>query len=71
MLPGDASDKLSSLLYFTLGVEGGQLLVVMGVLLLNFTADTLLPFSRREWVLMVSAFVLGIGLCLLQNVISW
>ena len=60
LLPGDASDKMAPLIAFALGIEGAQLLLVALVLVLGFIFKTLFRFNQRDFVLMLSAFVLGV-----------
>ncbi|WP_297511415.1 HupE/UreJ family protein [Flavobacterium sp.] len=68
LLPGDASDKMAPLIAFALGIEGAQLLLVALVLILGFIFKTLFRFNQRDFVLMLSAFVLGVVVPLiLQN----
>lgn len=68
LLPGDASDKMAPLIAFALGIEGAQLLLVALVLVLGFIFKTLFRFNQRDFVLMLSAFVLGVVVPLiLQN----
>jgi hypothetical protein len=51
-----------SLLGFNLGLEAGQIIVVMTMLLLSWLAVQRLRVPRREWVLFVSAGVFGLAL---------
>ncbi len=68
LLPGDASEKMAPLIAFALGIEGAQLLLVALVLVLGFIFKTLFRFNQRDFVLMLSAFVLGVVVPLiLQN----
>lgn len=54
--------KLLPMLEFALGVETAQIIVVLGVLLLSFIFQTIFRFSKRDWVMVVSAIVLGVAI---------
>lgn len=60
ILAGNATDKLLPLLDFALGIETAQIIVVIVALLLSFVVQTLFRFSKRDWTLTMSAFVIGI-----------
>lgn len=62
ILPGNATDKLLPLLDFALGIEGAQLIVVLIVLLLSYSVHTFFRFSKRDWALVLSAFIIGVVL---------
>lgn len=53
------------LLEFALGIEIGQIIVVFIVLFLGYLAQTLFRFSKRDWVMVASAFVVGLVLPLI------
>jgi hypothetical protein len=50
------------LLGFNLGLETGQIAVVAIILLVSFVLVSLLKINRREWVIFISAGVLGLSL---------
>jgi hypothetical protein len=54
--------KLLPMLEFALGVEAGQIIVVLVVLVLSFIFQTIFRFSKRDWVMVVSSIVLGIAI---------
>lgn len=60
ILPGSASDKLIPLLEFALGIEAAQIIVVLIVLILSYIVQTIFRFSKRDWTLVMSAFVIGV-----------
>lgn len=60
ILPGNASDKLMPLLEFALGIETAQIIVVLIVLILSYIVQTFFRFSKRDWTLVLSAFVVGV-----------
>ena len=60
ILPGNSSEKLLPLLEFALGIEAAQLIVVFIVLLLSYVTQTAFRFSKRDWALVMSAFIIGV-----------
>lgn len=60
ILPGTASEKLMPLLEFALGIETAQIIVVMFVLIVSYIVQTFFRFSKRDWTLVTSAFVIGV-----------
>jgi hypothetical protein len=60
ILPGDSTDKLLPLGEFALGIECAQLIVVIIALILSFIVQTIFRFSKRDWTLVMSAFIIGV-----------
>jgi len=56
----NSDNKLLALLEITIGIEIGQLIVVFIILFLGFLCQTLFRFSQRDWVMVISAIVLGL-----------
>ncbi len=48
------------LLEFALGIEIAQIIIVFIVLFLGFLFQTIFRFSRRDWVMVLSAIVVGL-----------
>ncbi|MFD2892003.1 HupE/UreJ family protein [Flavobacterium chuncheonense] len=71
ILPGKASDKLLPLLEFALGIEAAQLVVVLVVLILAYIVQTFFRFSKRDWALVMSAFIIGVVLPMLIESEIW
>jgi hypothetical protein len=71
ILPGSASDKLLPLLEFALGIEAAQIIVVIIVLLLSYIVQTFFRFSKRDWTLVMSAFVIGVVLPMIIKSDIW
>ncbi|TDN95421.1 HupE/UreJ protein [Salegentibacter sp. 24] len=67
MLASNSDSKLLPLLEFALGIETAQVIVVLAVIILGFIAQNILSVSRRDWVLVTSAIVIGIILPILQE----
>ncbi|PXY44812.1 HupE/UreJ family protein [Flavobacterium hydrophilum] len=60
ILGGTASSKLVPLLEFALGIEAAQIIVVFVVLVLSYIVQTVFRFSKRDWALVMSAFIIGV-----------
>jgi len=71
ILPGSASDKLLPLLEFALGIEAAQIIVVLIVLILSYIVQTFFRFSKRDWTLVMSAFVIGVVLPMIIESEIW
>lgn len=54
------TDKLLPLFESSLGFVVSQIIVVILALLLAYVVQTLLKFSKRDWILIISAFVAGV-----------
>ncbi len=67
MMFGDADNKLVLLLEFALGIEFAQLIIVFIVLFLGFLGQTIFRFSKRDWVMVVSAIVIGLVIPMILN----
>lgn len=62
ILGGSASSKLIPLAEFALGIEAAQIVVVFVVLVLSYIVQTIFRFSKRDWTLVMSAFIIGVVL---------
>ncbi|MFY7742635.1 MAG: HupE/UreJ family protein [Flavobacterium sp.] len=71
ILPGEKGDKLVPLLEFALGIEVAQIIVVLIVLLLSFIVQSFFRFSKRDWTLVMSAFVIGVVLPMIIGSDIW
>ncbi|SHL85891.1 HupE/UreJ family protein [Flavobacterium chilense] len=60
ILGGTANSKLLPLGEFALGIEAAQLVVVFVVLILSYIVQTVFRFSKRDWALVMSAFIIGV-----------
>jgi hypothetical protein len=54
-----SNNTLGAILEFAIGIEIGQLVVVIVVLILSFIFQNLFRFSKRDWVLVSSSIILG------------
>ena len=62
ILGGTATSKLLPLGEFALGIEAAQIVVVFIVLVLSYIVQTIFRFSKRDWTLVMSAFIIGVVL---------
>ncbi|MDO6596497.1 HupE/UreJ family protein [Oceanihabitans sp. 2_MG-2023] len=60
IMVGKTENKLVTLLEFALGIELAQIIIVFVVLFLGFLMQTIFRFSKRDWVMVVSAIVIGL-----------
>lgn len=60
-------NKFIAILEIALGIEIGQLIIAFIVIFLSFICQTIFRFSKRDWVMVISAIVLGSVLPLLIN----
>ncbi|MGB1307969.1 MAG: HupE/UreJ family protein [Oceanihabitans sp.] len=67
IMVGKTENKLVTLLEFALGIEIAQLIIVFVVLFLSFIMQTVFRFSNRDWVLVISAIVVGLVIPMLIN----
>lgn len=68
ILSGKTADKIIPLLEFAIGIEAAQIIVVVTVLILAYIVQTVFRFSKRDWTLVLSAFVIGVVLpMILEN----
>jgi hypothetical protein len=62
-----SESTLLSVLEFALGIEIGQFVIVFCVLFFGFLGQTIFRFSIRDWVMVLSAVVIGLLLPLIFN----
>jgi hypothetical protein len=55
-----SDNKVIALLEIALGIEIGQLIIAFIILFLGFLCQTLFRFSKRDWVMVISAVVVGL-----------
>jgi len=68
LVTGKPTDKLLPLFEFGLGIETAQITVVLLALLLAYVVQSLFKFSKRDWTLLISAFIVGVVIpMILQN----
>jgi hypothetical protein len=68
---GASVSKLLAILESSLGIEAAQLVVVLVVLILSYIVQTVFRFSKRDWALVMSAFIIGIVLPIILGNEIW
>ena len=67
----DSESKIWPLLEFALGVEIAQILIVILILIAGYIAQYFLRIKKRDWVLALSAIVIGIIIPMLSERKFW
>ncbi len=70
-LLGNNNSIVKELLAFNLGLEVGQIIIVVVFLLLSFIFIDLFGMKRRDWILIVSSAIAGIALTLMFETKFW
>jgi HupE / UreJ protein len=65
LLSGEPTDKLLPTLEFSLGIEAAQIITVICVMLLSLISQSFFRFSRRDFIITASSFVIGVVISLL------
>ncbi len=68
---GKDQSILSQLLAFNLGLELGQIIVVVLFLGLSYISVDFFKISRRDWKMVISSAIAGIALILMKDRIFW
>ena len=63
----DSGSGFLALLEFALGIEAAQIIVVLIILIIAFIFQTIFRFNKRDWVLVVSALVIGMVIPMLMD----
>ncbi|MBG6186499.1 MULTISPECIES: HupE/UreJ family protein [Flavobacterium] len=71
ILGGDAASKVLPLSEFALGIEAAQIVVVFVVLIVSYIVQTVFRFSKRDWTLVMSAFIIGVVIPLIIESEIW
>lgn len=71
ILGGSANSKLIPLAEFALGIEAAQIVVVFVVLVLSYIVQTVFRFSKRDWTLVMSSFIIGVVLPMIIESEIW
>ena len=64
---GKTENKLLPLIGVELGIELAQIIVVFVVIFLGFLCQTIFRFSKRDWIVVLSAIVVGLVIPMLIN----
>jgi hypothetical protein len=71
LVGGSPQSKLLPLSEFSLGIEVSQIVVVFIVLILSYIVQTFFRFSKRDWTLVMSSFVIGVVLPMIISSEIW
>jgi hypothetical protein len=71
LLGGSPQSKLLPLSEFALGIEAAQIVVVFVVLILSYVVQTFFRFSKRDWTLVMSSFIIGVVLPMIIESEIW
>jgi len=71
LLGGSPQSKLLPLSEFALGIEAAQIIVVFVVLILSYIVQTFFRFSKRDWTLVMSSFIIGVVLPMIFESEIW
>ena len=63
--------KILSLLEFGLGLEIAQIIVVIVVLMVSYSVQNFFRFSKKDWTLVLSSFVIGVVLPMIIESKIW
>ncbi|HEY6142390.1 MAG TPA: HupE/UreJ family protein [Flavobacterium sp.] len=68
ILDSSSKSKLLPLSEFALGIEAAQIIVILVVLIVSYIVQTFFRFSKRDWILVMSSFIIGVVLpMVIQN----
>lgn len=70
-LLGKSQSIVEPLLYFNLGLEIGQIIIVVFYMIIAFVFVQLFNVARRDWTLVISSAVAGIALTLMIETKFW
>ena len=66
-LLGHSADTWLQLLAFNIGIELGQLLIVLLLLVIAFLVINVLNAKKRDWIMVLSSVAAGVALILIMN----
>lgn len=67
MFTAKTDSKIVPLIGIELGIELGQIIIAFLVLFLGFLCETIFRFSKRDWIVILSAVVVGVIIPMLIN----
>lgn len=71
MMIGREEDKLMPLIEFALGIELSQVIIVLGILIVGAVLQSFFKVTRRDWVLVTSAIVIGFVIPMMIERVFW
>ncbi|MBL4642509.1 MAG: HupE/UreJ family protein [Flavobacteriaceae bacterium] len=71
MMVGREEDKLMPLIEFALGIELAQVIIVLGILIVGALLQFFFKVTRRDWILVTSAIVIGFVIPMMIERVFW
>jgi hydrogenase/urease accessory protein HupE len=71
MMIGKEEDKLWPLIEFALGIELAQVIIVIGILVIGSLLQSIFKVSKRDWILVTSAIVIGFSIQMMLERVFW
>ena len=71
IMPGRESDLIKQLFAFNIGIELGQIMIVLIILLMSFISLNVMKVNRRDWTLLISGAAMGISVILMIETKFW
>jgi len=71
MMVGREEDKLMPLIEFALGIELAQVIIVLGILIISTLLQFFFKVTKRDWILVTSAIVIGFVTPMMIERVFW
>jgi len=71
LMIGQEEEKFFPLMEFALGIEVSQVIIVFGILLIGSILQNFFRVSKRDWVLVTSAIVIGFTIPMMIERVFW
>lgn len=71
IIGGTSDSKFLPLIEFATGIEAAQIIVILIALIAAYCVQTLFRFSKRDWTLVMSSFVIGVVLPMIIESEIW
>jgi hydrogenase/urease accessory protein HupE len=71
MMVGREEDKLMPLIEFAIGIELAQVIIVFGILIFGTFLQSVFKVSKRDWVLVTSAIIIGFVIPMMIARVFW
>jgi hydrogenase/urease accessory protein HupE len=71
MMIGREEDKLMPLVEFALGIELSQVIIVLGILVVGTALQSVFRVTRRDWIMVTSAIVIGFVIPMMIERVFW
>jgi len=71
MMIGREEDKLMPLIEFALGIELSQVIIVLGILIVGAVLQSFFKVTKRDWIMVTSAIVIGFVIPMMIERVFW